>query len=201
MNSDLENRLASVLEHEKEAAFKEYVDGLQEEQRPRGFGQKAQMFVEWWDGLEMEPARKRIFDSAQYKVLRLLEEKAKDAELLPGGDAELLQGWLLISSSVKDEDVTYKKPEKLRTPDGEEHETTAWVQVGVKVAKWLFNKDKRILDKHIGTALSRERTNFHREKIGNGLWLNVNLNAGATIRQAARLIEGTRLEFKVKLRE
>ena len=144
--------------------FKEHVDGLPWDQRPKNNPQTSRMFTEWENVLKKELAdwqnelatlrnrpidKQAIFDSARNKLLYLLSQVARDVELLPatadtGAGSPLASNddWILIGSSVPERLVKGRSPRRLRFPDGREIPVSRWADLIVEVVEWALRTGK-----------------------------------------------------------
>ena len=144
--------------------FKEYLDGLPWDQRPKNNPQTSRMFTEWeniikrelanWQNelamLRNRPIDKRaIFDSARDKLMHLLSRIARDVELLPaaadsGAGNPIIPNddWILIGSSVPERLVAGRSPRRLRFPDGREIPINRWAELIAEVVEWVWRADK-----------------------------------------------------------
>lgn len=160
-----------------DSMFKEYVDGLPWDQRPKNNPQTSRMFTEWeniikreladWQNelatLRNRPIDKRaIFDSARNKLLFLLSREGDDLQLLPTSGNDVSHdgpivsddGWVQLASSVPEVLLKGRRPKSLRFPDRREIQVNNWTDLIVEVAEWVLRASKP-LDRTIMIGMTR----------------------------------------------
>ena len=158
--------------------FKGHLAGLPDNVRPKSELDEYRMFPNWEEGLKGEladwkgelskleskaPDRKLIFSQARERVLKVLEDQARESGLLPesrspgaapprrqstqnsGSSAADLGGWVSLvqveeqsqSGQVR---LSSFKPHLLRDSSGSEISVANWSDTLLKVAQWLVDR-------------------------------------------------------------